>query len=37
VVAGAATDLTAGIKMCAEVIDSGAARAKLTELAAFRG
>ena len=37
VVAGAAADLTAGVRTCAEAIDSGRARAKLAELAAFRG
>ena len=36
VVAGAAPDLAAGIKICSETIDSGRARAKLAELAAFR-
>lgn len=37
VVAGAAADLASGIRECAEAIDSGRARAKLAELAAFRG
>ena len=37
VVAGVAADLRAGIARAAEAIDSGAARAKLAELQAFRG
>jgi anthranilate phosphoribosyltransferase len=37
VVAGVAPDLPAGVKRAAEAIDSGAAAAKLGELAAFRG
>jgi len=37
VVAGAAPDLGAGIAQCTAAIDSGRARAKLEELAAFRG
>jgi anthranilate phosphoribosyltransferase len=37
VVAGAARDLADGIKKCVEAIDTGRARAKLAELAAFRG
>jgi len=37
VVGGAAPDLAAGIAKCAEAIDSGRARARLAELAAFRG
>jgi anthranilate phosphoribosyltransferase len=37
VVAGVAADLRAGITRAADAIDSGAARAKLAELQAFRG
>ncbi len=37
VVAGVANDLAAGVRRAAEAIDSGAATAKLGELAAFRG
>ena len=35
VVAGKADDLSAGVKLAAEVIDSGAAAAKVDEFAAF--
>ncbi len=37
VVAGEAADLAAGITKCVEAIDTGRARAKLADLAAFRG
>jgi anthranilate phosphoribosyltransferase len=37
VVAGTARDLGDGVKKAAEALDSGAAKAKLAELAAFRG
>ena len=37
VVAGVVSDLSAGVKRAAETIDSGAARAKLAQLQAFRG
>ncbi len=37
VVAGAATDLQQGVEQATQAIDSGAARSKLEELAAFRG
>jgi anthranilate phosphoribosyltransferase len=37
VVAGAAPDVTQGVALATEAIDSGRARAKLDELAAFRG